>query len=145
MPLHTIGKLLSATDELKALQARTRRLLELQTLYFRSAPRELASASRVINFQTGTLFVSADNSAVAAKLRQLAPRLVASIRSVENEVTGIRIGVQVSGLRAVPQVNKNALTSGALEKFDALSKRVTDRDLQSALARLVRHHRTRKR
>ena len=145
MPLHTIGKLLSATDELKALQACTRRLLELQNLYFRSAPRELASSSRVINFQAGTLFVSADNSAVAAKLRQLAPRLVASIRNVEKQVTGMRIGVQVSAPQPVPHTAKNALTSEALEKFDALSKRVKDSGLQSALARLVRHHRTKKR
>src|SRR5438045_1125876 len=97
MPLHTIGNLLGATDELKALAAKTRRLQELQKLYFASAPRELASLSRVKNLRAGTLFIAADNSAVAAKLRQLAPTLLASLCKSEAEVTGIRIEVQVSG------------------------------------------------
>ena len=140
MPLHTIGKLLSATGELKALQARTRRLLELQTLYLRSAPRELASLSRVKNYRTGTLFVSADNAAVAAKLRQLAPRLLASIRKFEAEVTAIRIEVQVRGPQGVYKSTKTTLTPEAVEKFDALSKCVADDELKSALANLVRRH-----
>ena len=142
MPLHTIGKLLSATEELKALQARTRQLLELQTLYLRSAPRELASSSRVKGYRAGTLFVSADNAAVAAKLKQLAPRLLASIRKFETEVTGIRIEVQVSGrgTERAPKTQKAALTAEAITKFDALAGRVADGDLKSALARLVHRH-----
>jgi len=42
MTLQKIATLLGNSDELKGLSARTRRLRELQTLYFGSAPRELA-------------------------------------------------------------------------------------------------------
>ena len=142
MPLSKIGSLLHASDELKALSARTRRLQELQALYLRSAPRELVGSSRVKNFRTGTLFVSADNAAVAAKLKQLAPTVLASIRETEGEVTGLRIEVQVSGTagerRAKSQ--KVALSPDAIEKLDGLSKRVGDEGLKNALTRLVRRH-----
>ena len=140
MPLHPIGKLLGATDELKALQARTRHLLELQTLYLGSAPRELASSSRVKGYRAGTLFVSTDNAAVAAKLKQLAPRILASVQKFEMQVTSIRIEVQVTGLQRTYKSIKTSLTHEAIEEFDALSKRVTDPDLKSALANLVNHH-----
>jgi hypothetical protein len=140
MPLHTIGKLLSATDELKALQARTRQLLELQTLYLGSAPRELASSSRVKGYRAGTLFVSADNAAIAAKLKQLAQRLLASVQKFEMQVTSIRIEVQVTGSQRTYKSIKTSLTPEAVEEFDALSKRVTNLDLKSALSNLVNRH-----
>ena len=147
MPLHKIGDLLGASDELKALSARTRRLRELQTLYLRSAPRELAMSSRVRNYRTGTLFIAADNAAVAAKLRQLAPTLLASIRETEAEITALRIEVQVGGAarERVQESRKTALTPDAVEKFQKLSKRVEDPGLKSALARLARHHKSGKR
>lgn len=146
MPLHTIGKLLGATDELKALSAGMRRLRELQMLYAGSAPRELAQASRVKNLKAGTLFVSADNAAVAAKLRQLAPTLLASIRKTEAQITGIRVEVQVSGAahERRPKSKKTALSAHAVGKFEELSNRVPDGGLKSALSRLVRRHKVAK-
>lgn len=142
MPLHKIGDLLGASDELKALSARTRRLRELQMLYLRSAPRELAGSSRVKILRTGTLFIAADNAAVAAKLRQLAPTLLASIRMTEAEITALRIEVQVDGAsrERARQSRKTALTPDAVEKFQELAKRVGDRNLRSALNRLARRH-----
>ena len=142
MPLHTIGKLLGATEELKALSARMRRLRELQTLYLRSAPRELASASRVKNLRAGTLLISAENAAVAAKLKQLAPTLLALIRKTEAEVTGLRIEVQVSGAvhERVVKSRKKPLSLDAIQKFDELASRVEDRGLKTAIAKLVQRH-----
>lgn len=143
MPLNTIGKLLGTTEALKALSARTRRLRELQTLYVRSAPRELASSSRVKSYRAGTLVISADNAAVAAKLKQLAPRVLVSIREIESEVTGIRIEVQVTGGHS--EARRKSLKSGlppeAIKKFEELAASVANEDLKSALGRLVRRHR----
>jgi hypothetical protein len=143
MPLRTIGTLLGATDQLKALSARARRLRELQTLYVGSAPRELASSSRVKNLRAGTLLISADNAAVASKLKQLGPTLLASIRKSEAEITAIKIEVQVSGAlhEREPKSKKTLLSADAIQEFDALSKRVPDGKLKSALARMVRRHR----
>jgi hypothetical protein len=142
MPTRAIGELLTATEELKALSARTRRLRDLQTLYFRSAPRELAGSSRVKNYRAGTLYVAADNPAVAAKLKQLAPTVLASIRKTEAEVTGLRIEVQVSDARSERSERRKAkaLSLDAVEKFDELANRVADGNLRVALQGLVRRH-----
>lgn len=142
MPLHTIGNLLAASDELKTLSARARRLRQLQTLYVGSAPRELAQSSRVRNLRGGTLLICADNAAIAAKLRQLAPTLLASIRKSEAEITGIRIEVQVSGglHERVPKSRKTPLPADAIQEFDSLAKRVPDGTLKAALTRMVRRH-----
>lgn len=142
MPLHTLGSLLGATQELKALTALARRLRELQSLYSRSAPRDLAVSSRVKSCRAGTLYVSADNAAVAAKLKQLAPRLLASIRESEAEITKIRIEVQVSG-REPPRVyksQKKALTPASVTRIHELAARVSDAGLRAALDRLARRH-----
>jgi hypothetical protein len=143
MPLNTLGTLLGATEELRALQARVRRLRELQTLYLRSAPRELANSSRVKGYRAGTLFLGTDNAAVAAKLKQLAPRLLASLQEIEGEITKIRIEVQVSG-RAPERTyvsRKKALPAETASQIEALSERVKDPGLKSALERFARRHR----
>jgi hypothetical protein len=143
MPLNRLGTLLGATEELRALQARVRRLRELQTLYSRAAPRELASSSRVKNLRAGTLFVSADNAAVAAKLKQMAPRLLASLQEIEGEITKIRIEVQVGG-RAPERgyvSQKAPLTPDTAKKLHALASQVRDPGLKSALERFALHNR----
>jgi hypothetical protein len=146
MPSHIIGDLLVATDELKALSARTRRLRELQTLYLRSAPRELAGSSRVKSYKAGVLCVTADNGAIAAKLKQLAPTLLASIRKNDAEITGIRIEVQVGKVpkQALPGRKKN-LSDQSLDSVDALATEIPAGPLKLALANFVQRQRRQKR
>jgi hypothetical protein len=143
MPLQTLGNLLGATQELKALTAGVRRMQRLQSLYVGTAPRELAKSSRVKSCEAGTLLLAADNAAVAAKLKQLAPRLLVSMRENEPEITKVRIEVQVGGrVRArVHEPLKKGLTPGALSKLDGLAAGMPDGGLKSALARLVRRQR----
>ena len=117
-----------------------RRVRELQTLYFESAPRELAQASRVRSLRAGTLVIGADNAAVAAKLRQLAPRILAKFRKTEGQITKIRIEVQVAGNggEVVERPAKKPLTPQAADRFAELSRNVADDGLKAALSRLAR-------
>jgi hypothetical protein len=142
MPLHTFGDLLGKAEALKALTARVRRLEQLQSLYVRTAPRELAGSSRVKGCRAGTLFVWADNAAVAAKLKQLAPRLVAAIRENEPEITQIRIEVQVGGRGAAGpyKSRKTPLTPATIERFGTLAKSIPEGSLKNALARMAARH-----
>src|SRR5690242_16616865 len=94
VPSQKIGALLGA-GELRTLSRKARRLMELQQVFLDSAPPSLARASRVKDYRTGTLFLSAENAAVAMKLRQLTPSLLLKIQKREAEVTGIKIAVQV--------------------------------------------------
>lgn len=142
MPAHRIGKLLAIPGELKALYGKAQHLLRLQQVFSESTPSSLAQASRVKNYREGTLFILADSAAVAAKLRQLAPRLLINIQKQEPQITGIQVAVQVSGAQNdFHSVSKNnELSIDSIEKFKKLSEAIPDSPLKSALANLVRRH-----
>jgi hypothetical protein len=142
MPILKIGELLGRSDELKAVTARTRKLGQLQKLYDECAPEGLGASTRVKSCRDGILFVAANNASAAAKLRHLAPRILAAIQAREPDIRELRVSVQVSGRaagRAAPR--KPPVPADALRQLEALSKQVADENLGSALARLVRHQR----
>jgi len=141
MPAQKISSWL-ASGELRTLSSKAQRLTELQQVFFDSAPPSLAQASRVKNYRTGTLFLSADNAAVAAKLKQLAPRLLVTIQKLVPEITGIRIEVQVKEPQREPQatIKNSSLTTDSIEHFRKLSEAIPESTLKAALANLVRRH-----
>jgi len=139
MAAHKIGEILADSGKLKVLSHAARRLAELERLLSEAAPSALAEATRIKSFRAGTLVVSADNAAVAAKLRQLVPRLLSHIRERDPEVTGIRVEVQPTPLaypRAVSP-GKSAIGTAALAGFQDLAERLSDSPLKTALRRLV--------
>ena len=141
MPARKIGTLLGA-PELKALSRKARHLAELQQAYLSCVPRPLTRASRVADCRTGTLCVTADNGAIAAKLKQLAPSLLSNIQKREPEVTGIKIVVQVKdvtpGRFSAPTVNRARIEN--IGVFRELADRLPESDLKSAVSALVRRH-----
>jgi hypothetical protein len=141
MPLQPMNTFL-ARDELKTLRTGARRLRTLQKLYRAAAPPELASASRVKTCKGGTLVIVADNAAVAAKLRQLAGRLVTAIRHSAPDIATIKVETNVTGAphERRPAPRKEPLSSAAVETFDALSKRMPAGPLKAAIRNLVKHH-----
>lgn len=142
MPLHSIGKLITASGELKTLYGKTQRLLRLQQVFSDSTPSALAQASRVKSYRAGTLYILADNAAIAAKLRQLIPRLLVIIQKQEPQITGIQVAVQVtkSQDKSAKPPNKGGLSSDSIDKFRLLSEQTPDSPLKSALTNLVRRH-----
>ena len=142
MPTNKISKFLTASAELKALSDKAQRLLQLQNTFFDSAPPLLAQACRVKNFREGVLFIVAENTAVAAKLRQLTPRLLSNIRKQEPQITGIQVAVQVTGSRneVARPPQKNEISVDSIEKLRNLSERIPASPLKSALTNLVRRH-----
>lgn len=138
---HRIAAFLSS-GQLQALTRKARRLLELQQVYLVAAPSRLAEASHIKNFRAGVLYLSADNAAVAAKLRQIAPRLLVSIRKREPEITGIQVDVQVTTRPPdlLTQLKKRPLSAETIEDFRKLAEAVSDPELKSALAGFARRH-----
>jgi hypothetical protein len=141
VPANRIGALLDA-PEIKALSRQAQRLCELQQLFVDSAPASLSRAARVTSCRAGTVFVSADNAAVATKLRQLAPSLLLSIRQREAEVTAIKITVQVREVTdaTVAHGCVSPIAGDNLQRFRELAESLGDSELKSALNRLVRRH-----
>jgi hypothetical protein len=145
VPTQKISALLGAR-ELQTLSRKARRLMELQQVFLDSAPPSLSRASRVRDYQTGTLFLSVENAAVATKLKQLAPSLLLNIRKREPEITGIRIAVQVKEVTEQPQgkPEKRSLSNENIGVFRRLSEALPDSELKSALTNLVRRHERRR-
>ena len=145
MAAHKIGELLAKSGELKTLSREARRLAEIEQLLFEAVPRALAEATRIKNVRAGTLFLLADNAAVAAKLRQLAPRLLIHVRKRELEVNGIRVEVQPAsaGGRIAAGSSKRPLAADAIRNFQSLADGLRESALKNALTRLLQHHKKR--
>jgi hypothetical protein len=139
VPVQKIGDVIAHSGNLTALARHARRLIDLQQLLLEATPSELAAASRVTDLKAGTLVVLADNAAVAAKLRQLAPRLLKHVQKQQLEVTGIRVDVQVKThkIKAEDEVTKHPLPPDAIKDLVALSESLSPSPLKSALVRLL--------
>ena len=134
MPAHKVGDLIARTGELRALSHQARRLTEVQQVLLEAVPFPLARAIRVKNFRAGTLFVLASNSAVAAKLRQLAPTLLRHVRKRFIEVTGIQVEVQVAEQqKACPDKPVRDLSLAAVSAIDGLAGTLKESPLKAAL------------
>lgn len=145
MPAHKIGNLLTASSELRALSRRAQHLARLQCAVLQALPRPLARACRVQSLRSRTLVVAADNAAVAAKLRQLTPRLLEELRKLDEQVTGIHIEVQVAmqQSRLGKSSRKQSLDARAIADFERLAGTLEDSPLRRAVEALVRRNKNR--
>jgi hypothetical protein len=139
VPVQKIGDVIARSGSLEALALRARRLSDLQQLLLEATPLTLAAATRVADLKAGILVVLADNPAVAAKLRQLVPRLLKHVQKQHGEITGIRVAVQVKThkINAEDEVTKRPLPPEAIRNLGGLSEALPPSPLKSALARLV--------
>jgi hypothetical protein len=140
VPVQKIGDVIAHSGNLTALARHARRLSE-------ATPSALAAATRVTDLKAGTLVVLADNAAVAAKLRQLAPRLLKHLQKQQTEVTGIRVDVQVKThkIKAEDEVTKHPLPPEAIRDLEGLAETLPTSPLKSALVRLLARRRPTKR
>lgn len=135
---HRLHAYLTGSLELRQLTDAARQLAVLQRHYLRIAPPSLARASRVDWLTQQTLVLAADNAAVAAKLRQLAPQLTLQLRQMGVEVTGIQVKVQVSAPRHTPVSAGRTLSTAGQQQMNSLAESLPDSPLKNALLRLAR-------
>src|SRR5262245_25615651 len=139
MPARKIDEVLARSGELRALSVQAQRLAELQQVLHEAVPSSLVHSARVSTFRAGRLVVLADNAAVAAKLKQLAPRLLRHLQERGNQVTGIQVEVQV----AVPQrvsgtaPGERDLSLTTVRSLEGLAGTLKASPLKVALDRMV--------
>jgi hypothetical protein len=143
VPVQKIGDVIASSGDLKSLARQAQRLRDLEQFLVEALPSALASASRVANLRAGTLVVLADNAAVGAKLRQLAPRLILHLNKRGFEVTVVQVDVQVKvhKIKDEDDVTKRLLPPDAIQDFERLSEGLRDSPLKTAVARLVARRR----
>ena len=138
MTSERIGLLIDRLPQLQGLNRQVRRLLALQDLLTEVLPGSLASSTTVVLSDADELVLFADNGAAAAKLKQLAPRILIFFRQRGHEVTAIRVQVQVR-IRHNPLPQKQFfLGPTARQAISEFSATLDPSPLKSALERLGR-------
>ena len=138
MTAHKLSAIVAQSGEFKALSRRVQRLAEIERLLFETVPLALSKAARLNGIRAGVLLVSTDNSAAAAKLRQLAPRLLMHVTEREPKVTGIRVDVQpLAGPAAAVRSEKQAMGPEVVAQISRLAASLPESSLKTALARMA--------
>jgi len=85
---------LDADAAVGRIMAHARLLLKLSSRFDELAPGALRHAAHVANYKSGKIVIHADNSAVAAKIRQLSRRLCGELSLEGLECNDIEVKVQ---------------------------------------------------
>jgi len=141
MPETRVGSLLNSLPELQALNRELKQLAVMQSTLEEILPTDLIPLTRVSMMKAGSVTLSANNGAAAAKLKQLAPRILDALRKHAHEITAIRIEVQLRTSDNPLPPKQIFLSSSASKTIEILSKQLDTSPLKSALERLSRRGR----
>jgi hypothetical protein len=136
----TSSKLGDYFNDIPLLQQRgLERLTELQKCYADSVPSELAKASRVGDLEGNVLIIMALNGPVAAKIKLLLPSVLEQIQLNFQQVTGIRVVLQVNMSHIFTRPAKRvAASSQALKSLAELEAGLKDSPVKIALQNLLK-------
>lgn len=135
---HKPDALLSGSGGIPALMPQARRLLELRQLLANLLPEPLARACTVANYKHGKLVLFAENSAVAAKLRLLSPRIRNQLSSRGVEVTEMDIGAQAPEATQEKPEKVAKLSGAAVSTLAELASQLPDSPLKTCIALMAR-------
>jgi hypothetical protein len=136
----TSSKLDAYLNDIPLLQQRgLERLTELQRCYVDSVPSELAVASRVGALEDNVLIIMAFNGPVAAKIKLMLPSVLEQIQLNFQQVTGIRVVLQVNMSHIFTRPEKRVKASPqALESLGELEAGLEDSPVKTALQKLLK-------
>ncbi|MDO9449925.1 MAG: DciA family protein [Rugosibacter sp.] len=132
---------LVSTEGLARLAAHAHRLLEFQRALETVLPDALRPHARVANFRLGKIFIHTSNSAVAAKVRQLGPRIAAALTSPATKVTEVGVSVQASPAVQPKEIHQRPVLPGYQQKqgLTLLAQNMPPESaLKRALERLIK-------
>jgi hypothetical protein len=133
-----VGSLLDSLPELKAISVQVSRIAAMQQAYVEVIPSALAGRSRVGWEEADVLVLIADSGAVGAKLRVLAPRVLAALQRLSPALQRIKVEVRASQ-RTMPVAERpRRIGTTGLGSLTALAQSLPDGPLHLAVAALVR-------
>ena len=134
---------IESSSNLRGLKAQIEGLRTIQKIYGSIVPDGLGKFSAVSRLETGTVTLTANNGAIAAKLKQFTPKLLDRFRKQGVEVTSIRIEVQV-GKRGQKQPliapKQKQLNQKTLLTLNELSAKLEPGALKNALSNMINRH-----
>ena len=133
-----IRSYLASTAGIAALLPQAERLIALRQAYAKLVPHTLLRSSSIVNYKQGVVVVFVENSAIAAKLKLLSPRLVNDFCSQGWQVTGIRLEVQPRENPVSAAHAKQArLSAAGAESLESLAKRLPDSKLKQLVKEMA--------
>jgi hypothetical protein len=143
VPAHKIDFYLNSSNSLRRLTDEARRIAELQRVFMKIAPQPLTQACCVRQLRAGILSLLAENAAIAAKLKQLLPRLLTSYQKLGWQVTAIRVEVQVRNATSEVATRRSTkhLSTESIKYLEQLAAGLEDSPLKQALTNMVAHQR----
>lgn len=140
MTARSLEEHLATAEGMAKLAAHANRLLQFQQRLEAALPANLRAHARVANFRLGKLFIHAANGAVAAKIRQLGPRLADDLSNKAIKVTQIEVRVQAQNPVQARKEHELPTPPGENQKqgLTALARRLPAASpLKGALERLL--------
>jgi hypothetical protein len=134
---HNPGEFLDHAENIGSLMPKARHLLELRRAVLQLLPESLSRSCTVANDRQGRLVIFAESSAIAAKLKLLAPALRNRLLEIGQQITSVVIEVQPPPPRANAQLHKPVLTPAAAAALSDLCDRMTDPALKEVLRTLA--------
>jgi hypothetical protein len=134
---HNAGAFLDRAEDLAPLMPKARHLLELRRAVMQLLPDSLSRLCVVANDRQGRVVIFAENSAVAAKLKLLAPALRNRLSEAGRQVTSVVIEVQPPAPPERAQIPREPPPSDAAAEIAKLAERIADPALKQALLRLA--------
>ncbi|MGH8635732.1 MAG: DciA family protein [Burkholderiales bacterium] len=139
MPARKVSEILGADNALGNLAAASRRLEQLQRIYLETVPAAFSRASRVGSARGGVATIIASNGAMAAKLRQMTPRILDGFKRHGLEFNSMRIEVQADAVAERPSAaGAMRLSPAASSALEEALRTVPPSPLRDALKRLAR-------
>ena len=139
MRLQSLSRILSAEGELQPLLTKAHELRTLSGLVYRFLSADIAGEVRVVNFKDSQLVLFASNSAVAAKLKLLAPALGRFLSERRWQVSSVSVRVQPNASRSATATRKDVqFSTFAIAALRGLHAAMRPCPAKEALGRLLR-------
>ena len=135
---NSLENYLEAAGDASKVLAHAKLLVKLTHLYQEIAPAHLGQASSLANYKSGIIVIHATSSAIAAKLRQLAPTLTDCFSKKGIECNGVQVKVQAGKIATQSRTSTiKPLSPGACSALEDQQNTLPDSTLRSALATML--------
>jgi len=135
-----VSALIRENDDVRPVHARLTQVSRLQQSFADALPPGLNQSCRVATVEGSTLVIAVANGAVAAKLKQMLPRLLEKFREnkkQEQQVTSISLLVQPDYFRLPPLPESGpARAAMPTAKLSELAESLGDSPLKATIERI---------
>ena len=121
---------------INALMPHAEQVMSLRQILASVLPANLRRSCEIANYSQGKVVIFAENSAIAAKLKLMAPTLVRDLSKRVAQVTAIEVRVQPR-TTTEHAVIRRELTDEAVQSLRKLGDQLSDSELKNAVLRFA--------